>query len=293
MRHDVMHLLAPAKINLFLEVTGLKEDGYHTIESMIAFLDVGDHINLCPAEAFSLVVTGPFADLVPADASNLVAKAVMLMENISGRSLPVAVTVEKNIPVGAGLGGGSSDAAAMIAGLCDLFDLDIDDDARQKAALTLGADVPVCLAGRPVHASGIGEEMTVIDDCPSFDLLVVHPGVSLATPSVFKAYDMAHTDTPCCQPSSRFAPISYVDALAMRRNDLEEAAISLAPDVAVVLSWLMASGCQLARMSGSGSACFGIFADRGGAERAARQLRRDHPTWWAQVARLQGSAVVS
>jgi 4-diphosphocytidyl-2-C-methyl-D-erythritol kinase len=283
-------LLAPAKLNLFLEVTGQREDGYHLIESLIAFLDIGDLLYLKAAERSSLTVTGPFASGVPSGGDNLVMKALRLLERLSGRALPVAVTLEKRIPSGAGLGGGSADAAALLQGLPALYGLDIDDTVLRGEALALGADLPACLEARPVLVGGIGEILEPFSGLPAFPAVVVHPGKSLSTPDVYRAYDQAHRDCACCRGGAAFPPLSVVDALAQRRNDLEHAAIALEPAVAEVLTALSGSeGCLLARMSGSGSAAFGLFADDGAAQQAAVRLAARHPRWWVEAAHLSGS----
>jgi len=286
---DISHL-APAKLNLFLEVTGQRADGYHLMESLIAFLDIGDRLHLKAADRSSLTVTGPFAAGVPSGGDNLVMKALRLLERLCGRALPVAVTLEKRIPSGAGLGGGSADAAALLKGVTALEGLDIDDTLLRSEALALGADLPACLEARPVLVSGIGEILELFPGLPVFPAVIVHPGKSLSTPAVYQAYDRAHRDCACCRGGAAFPPLSFVDALAQRRNDLEHAAIGLEPAVAEVLAALSGSeGCLLARMSGSGSAAFGLFADDGAAQQAATRLAVRHPRWWVEAAHLSGS----
>jgi 4-diphosphocytidyl-2-C-methyl-D-erythritol kinase len=287
-----LRIKAPAKVNLFLEITGRRADGYHTIDSLMGFLDLADVVHLRPADALSLTMDGPFADQAPLDESNLAVRAVRLLEERVGRSLPVALHIEKMIPAGAGLGGGSSDAAAVLRGMRALFDLTIGDDQLAGLGLALGADVPACLASVPVLAGGIGEQLQPAPAVPELHLALVHPGVGLATPDVYGAYDRGHMDCACCHGHDRlFMPISWIDAVAQRRNDLEAAAMELEPLIASMLDQLSGTpGCQLARMSGSGTACFGIYGDRAMAEKACAELRAAFPGWWVRPARLEGSA---
>lgn len=286
--HD---LVAPAKVNLFLEIAGVQDDGYHIIDSLMGFLDVGDKVRLAPSDVFSLTLDGPYADIAPADESNLAARAVRLLEAHVGRDLPVHVHVEKLIPVGAGLGGGSADAAAVLRGMRALFDLNISDDELALMGLSLGADVPACLASVPVLVGGIGEKVQTAVSVPDLHLVLVHPGVSLSTPDVYAAYDRNHGNCACCGGGhNRFRPISPIDAIAQRRNDLEHAAVELEPLIVSVLACLSKTqGCQMARMSGSGTTCFGIYGDAGLAQAAHTELQAEFPGWWVCQTRLAGS----
>jgi 4-diphosphocytidyl-2-C-methyl-D-erythritol kinase len=283
---------APAKVNLFLEITGRRADGYHTIDSLMGFLDIADVVRLRPADALSLAVDGPYADRVPVDETNLAVRAVRLLEAHTGRALPVAIHIEKIIPTGAGLGGGSADAAAVLRGVRMLFGLGIGDDELARLGLALGADVPACLVSKPVLARGIGEELRPAAGVPDLHLVLVHPAASLATPDVYRSYDHGHADCGCCHGHGGMAmPLSHIDAIAQRRNDLEAAAIALEPLIVSVLGQLSGTpGCQLVRMSGSGTACFGIYGDRAAAERACAELQAASPGWWVRTARLAGSA---
>jgi len=287
-----LRIEAPAKVNLFLEITGRRADGYHTIDSLMGFLDIADRVHLQPADALSLTMDGPHAGGAPPGEDNLAVRAVRLLEERAGRALPVAIHIEKIIPAGAGLGGGSADAAAVLRGMRSLCHLSISDDELGRLGLKLGADVPACLASVPVLVGGIGEDVQPAAAVPALHLVLVHPGVGLATPDVYAAYDLGHTDCACCHGHERmFMPISEIDAIAQRRNDLEAAATELEPLVVSVLEQLSGTaGCQLARMSGSGTACFGIYGDRLMAERASAALQAAAPGWWVRPARLAGSA---
>jgi 4-diphosphocytidyl-2-C-methyl-D-erythritol kinase len=287
-----LRIEAPAKVNLFLEITGRRPDGYHTIDSLMGFLDLGDVVRLRQADALSLTMDGPYADRVPGDETNLAVRAVRLLEDWAGRALPVAIHIEKFIPAGAGLGGGSADAAAVLRGMRTLFGLAIGEGELARLGLALGADVPACLASRPVLAAGIGEDLRPAAAMPDLNLVLVHPAVSLATPDVYRSYDLGHAGCDGCHGAHGpiVMPPSVIDAIVRRRNDLEAAAIALEPLIVSVLDQLSGTpGCQLVRMSGSGTACFGIYGDGAAAGRACVELQAASPGWWVRAARL-GSA---
>lgn len=266
---------APAKINLSLHVTGRRADGYHLLDSLVIFADIGDRVHLAPAPALLLSVTGPRAAGVPGDARNLVWKAAALM---GAEARGVAITLEKHLPAAAGIGGGSSDAAATLRGLARLWGVALPPAAE---VLALGADVPVCLAPGPLRMRGIGAEVTPAPALPKLGLVLVNPGVEVPTAAVFAA--LARRDGP---PMPEALP-NWPDApalaawLASQRNDLEPPARALAPEIGATLAALAQTpGCLLARMSGSGATCFGLYASRAAAERAARALSQVQPGWW-------------
>ncbi|NRB05646.1 MAG: 4-(cytidine 5'-diphospho)-2-C-methyl-D-erythritol kinase [Rhodobacteraceae bacterium] len=257
---------APAKINLTLHVTGQRADGYHLLDSLVVFSDVGDRLWLREGPEMRLEVSGPFATGVPTDARNLVWRAAELA------GWRGEIRLEKNLPHGGGIGGGSSDAAAVLNALT----------APEGAGLTLGADVPVCRVGGPVRMRGIGEDLAPVQDWPQMHAVLVNPGVHVPTPAVFARL------TDKAQPEMTFeingvGRGAAVDWLARQRNDLQEPAGALAPEIAEVLVMLEAcDGAQLVRMSGSGSTCFAIF-DGGAAARAAADALGDkQPGWWVQ-----------
>ena len=264
---------APAKLNLALHVTGRRADGYHLLDSLVGFAGLGDRVTVAPGRG--LVLRGPFAADLPAE-GNLCARAADLM------GLSAAITLEKHLPVASGIGGGSADAAAVLRGL-----------ARGGAALPgpealakLGADVPVCLAGRPARMRGAGEVLDPLPDLPALPLVLVNPGVALATPAVFAA--LATRDNPGLPPlPARFADApALLDWLAATRNDLQEPARALAPAIGEVLDALAHAGAGLARMSGSGATCFGLFATAPAADAAATRLRAARPGWWVAATGL-------
>lgn len=267
---------APAKVNLTLHVTGQRADGYHLLDSLVVFADVGDRVSLRAAEGLDLRITGPQAGALPVSDDNLVLRAARLM---GGQA---AITLEKALPVASGIGGGSADAAATLRALVRLGRA-LPDAAQ---VLTLGADVPVCLRGEAVRMQGVGEVLSPVPELPEAWLVLVNPGVGVATPQVFRG--LACKDNP---PMPDLPPLPSAAALAaflgQMRNDMEAPALALAPVIGTVKSALAAQpGCLLARMSGSGATCFGLFADSAAASAAAQAVQAAQPGWWVAPARM-------
>ena len=264
---------APAKINLTLHVTGQRADGYHLLDSLVVFADCGDWLTLAPADDLTLTVTGPRAEGVPTDGRNLVLKAAALF----GPGRGAAITLDKHLPAAAGIGGGSSDAAAALRGLAQLWDMALPEP---QAVLSLGADVPVCLAPRSLRMRGVGEEITEGPRLPAMGLVLVNPGVEVPTPAVFKA--LTRKDNPAMpHPPGWASAATMAHWLKTQRNDLEAPAMVLAPVIGTVLKAIGASpGCHMSRMSGSGATCFGLFDTRAEAEVAAAALRAENLGWW-------------
>lgn len=269
---------ARAKINLCLHVTGQRADGYHLLDSIVAFADAGDVIACTPADQLSLAITGPQAALLPVTYDNLVLRAARAMG-----AAGAAITLEKHLPVASGIGGGSADAAATLRALARLWGLPLPD---ARAVLALGADVPVCLSGQTLRMQGVGEVLTPLPPLPETHILLVNPRVGVATPAVFRA--LPHKDNPPLPAPPRFADAAALAAwLADQRNDLEPPAITLVPVIATVKTAIAAqSGCLLARMSGSGATCFGLFATAAETRAAANALQATHPYWWITPSRL-------
>lgn len=265
---------APAKINLTLHVTGQRDDGYHLLDSLVIFADVGDRVSVRPAAHDSLTLDGPYGDAVPAGAENLVlrAKAALTPDT------PAAIQLTKTLPPASGIGGGSSDAAATLRALSRCFGVPLADPA---SFAHLGADIPVCLRARPTRMSGIGDRLQGVPDLPPLHMVLVNPGVAVPTPAVFADLSVkANAPMPQTLPRWRDAEAT-VAWLRTQRNDLEDPARRIAPAIGVALSRLSASpGCLMARMSGSGATCFGIYAAQTAAKRAARDLQAQHPDWW-------------
>jgi 4-diphosphocytidyl-2-C-methyl-D-erythritol kinase len=277
---------ARAKLNLYLHVTGRRDDGYHLLDSLVAFADVGDTLTATPSDLLTLAVDGPFAAALRDEKDNLVLRAARALVAASGVHRGAALTLIKALPVASGIGGGSADAAAALRVLCRLWDVRLSREALDAIALKLGADVPVCLDGIPSFIDGIGEQREAAPGLPPAGLVLVNPGVKLPTPSVFSKRSGPFS------PPARFqaAPRDVVDLaqrLRERRNDLTAAACELVPAIRDVLDAVAASpGCLLARMSGSGATCFGLYADRGAAQAAAAFLRNKSRDWWVQPAVL-------
>jgi 4-diphosphocytidyl-2-C-methyl-D-erythritol kinase len=281
---------APAKVNLTLRVLGRRADGYHEIESLVAFADFGDRLSFVPGGELTLASGGPRAAQAGADADNLVLKAARaLAASVPGLALG-AFHLDKNLPVAAGLGGGSADAAAALRLLARANDLSPGDPRLYAAARSTGADMPVCLDPRPRLMSGIGEILSEPLALPPLAAILVNPGAALATKLVFAGW------TPAAEPSAPFdraamakaaSPRQFLEFMLTQANDLEASAIKIAPVIADVRTSLRAlSGCRLARMSGSGSTCFGLFSSVAEMTKAASILRAQHPDWWISETRL-------
>jgi 4-diphosphocytidyl-2-C-methyl-D-erythritol kinase len=279
---------APAKINLTLRVLGRRADRYHDIESLVAFAGVGDALAFTPGGALALTVGGPTAAAAGDVADNLVLKAAhALAERVTGLRLG-RFTLSKRLPVAGGLGGGSADAAAALRLLARANALAPDDPRLMQAARATGADVPVCLDPHTRRMRGIGDILSDPLDLPRLFALLVNPGVAVATADVFAALAAppAGQTAPAVQP---LGPAALLAEIASGRNDLEAPAIELEPAIADVLAVLRKlPGCRLARMSGSGPTCFGLFDSSRAASAAARTLRVGYPGWWVRATVLGG-----
>jgi 4-diphosphocytidyl-2-C-methyl-D-erythritol kinase len=279
---------APAKLNLYLHVTGRRAGGYHLLDSLVAFSDIGDRLSIVAAPSLTLDITGPFArDLAQDDPrKNLIWRAAERLALRLGRVPDVALTLEKNLPVASGIGGGSSDAAAALKALAALWQAPLDERALCAIAAELGADVPVCVIARPSFFGGIGDEIAAAPHLPPAPLLLVNPGCALPTASVFRARHGAFS-----LPARFAAAPASVGELALmlkeRRNDLTDAAIGIVPAIGDVLARLAAQpGALLARMSGSGATCFALFETTAAAEAAAASLKSEQPRWWVAAGEL-------
>jgi 4-diphosphocytidyl-2-C-methyl-D-erythritol kinase len=279
--------VAPAKVNLTLHVLGRRADGYHEIESLVAFADIGDRLTFVPGDALALDVSGPTAQAAGEGADNLVLKAARaLAERVDGLRLG-RFDLDKQLPVAAGLGGGSSDAAAALRLLARVNDLSLDDERVREAARATGADVPVCLDPKARMMRGIGEVLSDPFALPELPAVLVNPGVAVPTKDVFAALAAPPLTAPA-QAEDFFAinadAAALMSILAARRNDLEIPAIKLQAVIADVLEALQASPhCLLARMSGSGATCFALFGSAGAAQEVAQRLQADHPGWWVRA----------
>ena len=273
---------APAKVNLYLHVTGRRDDGYHLLDSLVAFVDVGDRLTAEPAKSLSLTVDGPEAgNLAAVGNDNLVLRAARLLADRTGIAAGAALHLEKHLPVAAGIGGGSSDAAAALLALNRLWRTSLEDEALCALGARLGADVPACLYRQAVWVGGIGERLEPAGPLPETGILLVNPRTALPTPAVFAARRgrFGHVGRFTPMPSTASA---LARALMLCRNGLTEPAIGLVPEIAAVLAQLgRLPGSLLARMSGSGATCFALFADRVAAEEARALVAAAKPRWWS------------
>lgn len=267
-----MQIEARAKINWTLDIVGQRADGYHLMDMLMQPITLADTITLTKAQELTLTTGG--TPLIPADAGNLALRAARALQDAAGRSLGAAIHVHKRIPAGAGLGGGSADAAGVLAGLNELWELHLPLTELERIGLTLGADVPFCLRGGLARVQGIGEQMTSLSGAPAWPLVVIQPCEGLSTGAVFKAYhaaaDIRRPDTGAAQTALQSDDL---DALAPALgNVLEGVSRAERPAIGEAIDALLACGAKAARMSGSGSAVFGVFADTSAAEAAAALL---------------------
>lgn len=271
---------APAKINLTLHVVGRRTDGYHELETLAVFTQYGDRLTVEGGQRDHFSIHGPYADGLPTDHGNLVVRAREALRRIcTGADMaPVSIRLEKNLPVASGIGGGSSDAAAVLRALARHWQL-TDSQALAAVAPGLGADVPMCLAARPLLARGAGERIEPVSGLPKLAVVLVNPGVEVSTPQVFSA--LSSRENPPLQALPGKADFaSLLGWLAASRNDLEAPALAIAPVIAESLSALGASGAAFARMSGSGATCFGLYESEHAAKAAAATIRRERPDWF-------------
>ena len=283
-----LKVCAPAKLNLFLHVGDKRPDGYHALQSLVAFADVGDVLEIAPSSELSLTIAGPFAAQIPRGATNLVLKAARtLAERYAHAPLGASIALEKNLPVAAGLGGGSADAAAVLRALNRLWSLHRSEDELVDLAQDLGSDVPACVLSRPCWMEGRGEHVSATSPLPPLHLVLINPGVLLRTAGVFASLN-ARTGTSAMEPPGRIETLwDLVAYLEDSGNDLESPATHLQPDIDHVLEALHHEpGCVFALMSGSGATCFGLFNDREYAEGAAGRIAQDHPHWWVKATRI-------
>lgn len=272
---------AHAKINLFLHVGAKRADGFHALQSLVAFTEIGDGLSFSAAEHLSLSITGPFAAGLSVGADNLVCKAARALEANKG----AAITLTKNLPVASGIGGGSADCAATLRGLSALWGLGHDVTGLQKIGETLGSDVPVCVTCRPQWMEGRGEILTELPALPELPIVLVNPGIGVPTGKVFGALQTRRgVDLPT--PSAFAAADDLIAYLKDTTNDLESPARLIAPQIDTVLNTLEGEGALLSRMSGSGATCFGLFDSDEAAERAAGAIKAAQPGWWVVASRV-------
>ncbi|CUX20777.1 MULTISPECIES: 4-(cytidine 5'-diphospho)-2-C-methyl-D-erythritol kinase [Agrobacterium] len=282
---------APAKINLALHVTGQRADGYHLLETLVTFTEAGDVIRIRDATTDSFSISGPFGDLLSAGdgGDNLVTRARDMLRNALSSTgqpaRPVGIHLEKNLPVASGIGGGSADAAATLRGLLRHWNAKIAPAELASLALKLGADVPMCLASRPLIARGIGEQIETLTDLPELFMVLGNPLKAVSTPEIFRRLQNK-ANPPLPAPSTiGWATIGWMDFLAQSRNDLQPPAQALLPEIAEITGLLSEEGAAFVRMSGSGATCFGIFHSFDAAKNAETSLRKKRPGWYFHATR--------
>ncbi len=286
-------LFAPAKINLFLHITGKRRDGYHLLDSLVAFADIGDTITIEPSAHFSLHITGPFARHFEnsdkpeyIDGSNLITRTVKSLSQVTKHPTNIKITLDKHLPLASGLGGGSSDAATVLWGLMQLWNIDKNSDYLLPLMLQLGADVPVCLDCSPTLMRGIGDELLPAPIMPEVPIILINPMRPCPTSDIFLRYNKefsAKTALP-----DHLTPIEhFIDILKHHSNDLYMPAVAVLPDIKNVINALETqNGCLLARMSGSGASCFGLFDTIENAEQTAIAIQTENPDWWIKTGYL-------
>ena len=286
-----------AKVNLTLRVVGRRTDGYHDLESVVAFADCADKLTLTPGPELSLKTVGPLAMACGELSDNLVLKAARLLGEVVPGLKAGAFVLDKVLPVAAGIGGGSADAAAALRLLARFNDLPLDDERLQEVALEVGADVPVCLASRACDMTGVGEKLSPLNP-PTMPSVLVNPCVPVATKDVFEALGLRHgelrvgaadvvMEAASSWPEEGGSLEEWVEALAAGTNDLEEPAMRIQPVIGEVIAALNATnGAWLARMSGSGATCFALYENTAEARRAADKIRLEHPAWWVHAGTL-------
>lgn len=282
--------LAPAKVNLFLHVAPVSDDGYHPLASLVAFADVGDGVTVEPAERLSLTVTGPFGQSLNDCGDNLILTALRALGAVTGAGDPaLAVSLDKQLPIAAGLGGGSSDAGAALKAAREVLGLSLDDAALADIAASVGADGPMCLHARAAWAGGRGDRLTFEPRLPPLPAVLINPGVPSPTGAVYRAYDSgrpAAADRP--GPPGDWTVSSVIDWLAVQRNDLEAPAVALEPAIGLALNEASRlTGVRLVRMSGSGATVFALFDSLEASTAAARGLSIARPDWWVRATTLQ------
>lgn len=278
---------AAAKVNLYLHVVGRRDNGYHLLDSLVVFAGVGDRLSVSSAETLSLSVTGPYAAALAHEADNLVLRAARALAVRASPRATGKLVLEKNLPVASGIGGGSADAAATLRLLCRFWGL--ERGVAFPLAAGLGADVPVCLASRPALMSGIGDVLAPAPKLPDVGIVLVNPGIGVSTPSVFNARTGPFSNVAYLPEDGWPEADSLVETLRAADNDLEASALHLAPAIGEILRVLRSiPDCLLARMSGSGATCFGLFRSPGAAREAARTIVRDG--WWVWGGGLSGNS---
>lgn len=293
-----LNLLAPAKINIYLHVTGRRDDGYHNLDSLVVFADIGDRLQITPTSgALELTIRGPFAGAFTAEArdagsqsTNLVIRAARALAGHVGRDPAMHLTLTKSLPLAAGIGGGSADAAALIWGLMEMWGIPVSAPFLPDLMRGIGMDVPACLRCAPVRMTGRGDILEHIANLPEMPVVLVNPGKVCPTPEVFRRFK-GPMRGDVCYPSDLATPAALIAFLEAQDNDLVAPAREIVPDIDIALGLLAGRrGCRLARMSGSGATVFGLFDTREAAESAAEEISFAQPQWWVRHGTINSPA---
>ena len=280
MASPTLEKFAPAKINLFLHVTGKRDDGYHILDSLIGFADFGDTITIAPSYTFLLNISGD--NFSPDIKDNSITKAVHLLSDKLKIKLPLSITLEKNIPIGGGLGGGSADAAAAVHGILEYAQESLSQEDIDAILLELGADTPICYARKPAYIKGIGEIIEPVSSLPRIPAILVYPNEFCSTAEIFQSFDGTFSQT-AEHPKSFSDQKSFYNFLQGQRNDLTEAAVKKIPEIGNILETINAQdGCIISRLTGSGSTCFGLFETPEQSANAAEKIQKEKPHWWVR-----------
>jgi 4-diphosphocytidyl-2-C-methyl-D-erythritol kinase len=289
-RDTRLSLDAPAKINLFLHVVGRRDDGYHLLDSAIAFAGVGDRLSVSPGDDLTLDISGPFAETLIGDREdNLVLRAARALRDAGAVAGGARLSLDKRLPVASGIGGGSADAAAALRLLARLWS--VPEEAATGLAVELGADVPVCLRSAPARVGGIGDSIDPLGPLPACGVVLANAGEGVSTPAVFAARSggFSDPDPAAWRPTSSFSDL--IELLRGTRNDLADAARSVSPAIGNVIAALEGTpGCGIARLSGSGGTCFALYETVDAAKAAAEGLAAARPAWWVQATRFLETA---
>ena len=275
---------------MYLHITAKSSNGFHTIESLIAFADIGDELTVGPSSGLYLNTNGPFSQDLCSNESNLVIKAAKALAKFYAITPEAIITLTKNLPVSSGIGGGSTDAASVLYALSTLWKLPTNSNKLHKIAKKLGADVPVCLIRSPSIVRGIGEKISPFYGLPEMWCVLANPGKPVSTQDVFAAYTEKFSEPRSIK--QRFTTVrEFINYLSNFNNDLTKAAIQISPVISTVLKEMSSKKNQLlTRLSGSGATCYALFEDKMSAASAANELKLKYPEWWVQVARIESNA---
>ena len=270
---------ASAKVNLCLQIVGQKSNGFHLLDSIVGFTEFGDHLSFKKSDELELTMKGAFSDQIPVDKSNLILKAAELLRTINNIKTGAHITLTKNLPPSAGLGGGSSDAAATIRGLSRMWGTDLPEI---HDLMKIGSDLPVCINQKTQHMKGFGEVLNVVNTFPNLPILLVNPLKKVSTQTVFRKLENKKNS-----PLSKYEKLfqtkkDWINWLLLQRNDLMEPAVSVEPVISEVLQFISNQiSVEKVSMSGSGATCFGVFENKHDCDLAMKQVRQERPDWWS------------